>query len=72
MAVFAIIRQPHPDPTALPKSIEQHFPETFLKLSDDAWLVAGDMAARELSDKLEVTAGSRGSAVIVKVEDYYG
>lgn len=70
MAIFAVIATT--DNQKLGPSIAKVFPENHLQINTQSWLVSLDGTSQELSDKLGVTDGSHGSAVIVSISGYYG
>lgn len=72
MAVFAIIAQPNPNTEKLAAVIAKTFPDSHLQLGDKNWLVATTGTPKELSDKLGITDGRNGAAVVVLMAGYYG
>lgn len=72
MAIFVIVSQPHQNIGKLPDVIASAFPKDYMKLTQDTWLVATTGTARELSDKLDITTGANGSAVVAEIGTYYG
>lgn len=72
MQIFAVISQPNPNTDRLAAVIEETFPQDHLKVSDDVWLVAGEGTPKEVSDKLGVSNGTNGSAIVVEVGAYFG
>lgn len=76
MTIFAIIRVA--DPPKMAAAIESNFPDNFVRLQDDEWLVSGTGTAREVSDKLGITTSGTselavGSALVLTVGGgYYG
>ena len=71
MAIFAIIKQPG-QADNVGDAIRMHFASLHYDLGSDAWLVSSPSTAQELSEKLGITSGISGSAVIVEVASYYG
>ena len=73
MAIFLVIAQPNPNNSKLPAAIERAFPESYLKIADNAWLVSGAGPAKAVSDKLGISPdGASGGAIVSEVTDYYG
>ena len=72
MAIFAIIGMPSQNAAKLPSAVATKFADNHLQLTDRVWLVAHAGTAKELSDKLGVTDGSNGSAVILEAASYFG
>lgn len=72
MAIYAIIAQPNANSEKLPGAIARAFKDDHLQLADGSWLVSTNAPVKEVSDKIGVTDGSNGAAVIVEVASYYG
>jgi hypothetical protein len=72
MAIFAIIAQPSSGPDNLESAIARAYKDNFLQLGAGNWLVADSVTSKEVSDKLGVTDGKNGSAVVIEVASYYG
>ena len=72
MAIFAVIGQISPDTTKLGPIIHSEFPRDSLLLQEQVWMVAFQGTAQELSDRLGVTDGTNGNAIIVSTGTYYG
>lgn len=72
MAVFAIIKQPGTHSDKLGPAVAQTYPLHHYDLGGGAWLVAAVGTAKDISDRLGVTDGTNGSAVIVEAASYYG
>lgn len=70
MTIYAIIA--HANPDKLASAIATTFKDAHLQLNEKAWLVAGTGTSKEISDRLGVTDGKSGSAVIVEISNYYG
>jgi hypothetical protein len=71
MTVFAIINIS--DPVKLDAAVATHFPGNLLKISLSEWLVAGNgITAKDVSDKLGITDGTTGSAIVFTTAGYYG
>jgi hypothetical protein len=73
MAIFAVIKQPSPNPVALAQAVTRAFPGSHYVLSDSAWLIAAQGTAIEVSQKLGLPAAdSPAAAVVIEVGSYYG
>ena len=73
MAIFAVMVQPNEKAPNLRTAIAAIYPDDHLKISDDAYLVAAKgTTAKEISDKLEISSGTNGLAVILQTTDFWG
>jgi len=72
MTIFAVISQPGPNHDRLASAVHAAFPDRHYVLGPGTWLVAGLGTAKDVSDKLGVTEGENGSAVILETGSYYG
>lgn len=72
MAVFAIIKQPGTNSTKLGPEIAKTYPLHHYDLGSGVWLVAAVGTARDVSDRLGISKGVNGSAVVVEAASYYG
>ena len=72
MTIFAIIRQPGPNFERLGLAIAQTYPLHHYDLGNGAWLVAARGTAKDIADRLLITGGENGSAVVVEAASYYG
>ena len=72
MTVFVVIAQEGSDLAKLPAALDACFPNAAYKLDENAWLVPFKGSAEDLSDKLGVTTGANGGAVILEVASYFG
>lgn len=70
MAIFVIFRVG--DPAAIRAALERHFPNDHRDLGDNEWLVSGSGTAQEISNRLGVTDGTSGAAIIFSMQSYYG
>jgi hypothetical protein len=66
-AVVGVAAQP-----ALGAAIKDKFPTDHLEVTPSFWLVAGTGTAQEISDKVGLSAGKMGSAVVFSTAGYYG
>ena len=73
MAIFAIILQPGPNGEKLPQAIVDKAGEgKFLGISEGTWLVASSGTAQDVSNRIGITEGLAGSAVVLEVASYFG
>ena len=74
MAVFVIIPQLNPNSEKLAAVVAGAFSgDSIHPLDDDkGWLVSAEGTAQQLSEKLGVTSGVNGAAVILEVAAYFG
>ncbi|HQS15055.1 hypothetical protein [Reyranella sp.] len=71
MTIFAILT-PAENPQ-LGSDIARLFPENHFQVAPNQWLVAASgTTAKEVSDKLDITEGGKGKALIISVGNYYG
>jgi hypothetical protein len=71
MTVFAVFHVKNP--AAITAAMELYFSNDHIKVSDTVYFVAGrGMTAQDVSDKLGITEGGNGSAIVVTVTGYYG
>ena len=70
MIVYAVVGV---SPAAgLGASIATAFPTDSFQVTPSFWLVAGSGTAQEVSDKIGLTAGNLGSAVVFSTAGYFG
>jgi hypothetical protein len=74
MAIFLVIPQPNPNTEKLGGAITGSFGDVnALSLEDEkGWLISTEGTAQQLSEKLGVTSGANGAAVIVEMASYFG
>ena len=70
MSVFAILRVT--EPAKLKAAIENLYPDDFLDLGNNEWLVSDKGNAVIVSEKLGISNASNGLAIIISVSTYYG
>jgi hypothetical protein len=71
MTIFAIMT-PAPNPK-LESAVASTFADAHFKVAPTQFLVAASgMTAKEVSDKLNVTNGEMGKALVVSFGNYYG
>ncbi|MEO0441508.1 MAG: hypothetical protein AAF067_11630 [Pseudomonadota bacterium] len=76
MALFAIIKQPGALDNRLSTAIRTNYEDNHFALGDGVWLVSDSITARDIAEKLHVTAGdgagASGSAIVLEVASYFG
>jgi hypothetical protein len=72
MAIFSILAQPGADVQKLGDSIKATYPLHHYSLGDGAWLVAALGTAKDIADRLTITAGPNGPAIVIEAASYYG
>jgi hypothetical protein len=71
MTVFAVINASNP--TGLTQALNIHFPGNYLQIAPTEWLVAAlGVTAKDVSDKLGITEGTSGSAIVLTTAGYFG
>jgi hypothetical protein len=70
MPIFVIFRVS--DPQMMKAAIEAEFPQDSLAISANEWLVSFRGTAVGLSDKLGVSDGRNGVAIIFGMSSYFG
>jgi len=71
VTVFAIINASNP--ASLMSALKTVFPSDHLQISSSEWLVAArGMTAKDISDKLGITDGTSGSAIVFTTAGYFG
>lgn len=70
MKVFAILFVEKN--TAGENAIRTVYPNDHIQISDLSWLVSDDVTAKEVTEKLKISGGKRGSAVVVSTNGYFG
>jgi hypothetical protein len=70
MAIFVVMTVG--DGVDLQSRIAKLYPNDHLHLTTGQWLVAADMTAKELSEKLGVVDGSAGRVLVAAISSYYG
>lgn len=71
MTIFAVISQPSPNLAKLPEAVAKAYPDNFLKLNEQVWVVASKDPIQDVSKKI-LGEGENGAAVIVEVGSYFG
>jgi hypothetical protein len=72
MAVLAVIAFAPKHVDKLAAAIEAAYPDNFMKVDDDAWLVSAKATPQEVSDKLGITTGVNGGGIVLAVSAYFG
>lgn len=70
MSIFVIFRVA--DPAKMKAAITINFENEHLELGNNEWLVSSNMTPQGLSDKLGVTNGSNGAAIVFAMSGYFG
>ncbi len=68
--MFAIVAVS--DPNKVAAVIAEKFPNNFLSLTPEEWLISADGTAQELSSTLGLTDGVNGSGVVLSFPTYFG
>jgi hypothetical protein len=72
MSIFIIVRQLPVPESDLGVAIKAAFPDDVYELGDGAWLVSDSSTALDVSNKIGITEGKVGSAVVIEAASYYG
>ena len=72
MSIFLDAVLPNTLPTALAPVVKEIYPDDSYDLGSGLWLVADNTTAKAVSDRLGVTDGTHGSAIVVEAASYYG
>ncbi|BDD93561.1 hypothetical protein PanNE5_30010 [Pandoraea sp. NE5] len=70
MAIFVVI--PTRSDHKLQPVLAEHFPEQHYKLPQGEYLIQFSGTTQELSEKLGITGGENGTAVVAAISSYYG
>jgi hypothetical protein len=72
MTVFVVFRATSPE--AMGASVRRNFPNNFLEVQSDEWLISASGTAKDVSDRLGLTpsASSVGTAIVFSMANYYG
>lgn len=71
MTVFVILNADVP--ASVDAALNATFPGDFLQISSAEWLVAArGLTAKDISDKLGISDGKSGAAIIFTTAGYYG
>lgn len=69
-SIFVIFAVDKPD--VLRSKINTTFPGDFLEVTTGQWIIAAEGSPIEVSEKLEITAGASGGAIVASIANYYG
>ncbi len=74
MTIFVVIPQLNPNATLLAGAIASAFPKDSYYTLDDGkgWLVSTTGTAQSLSEKLGITDGTNGAAIVMEMASYFG
>ena len=72
MNLFAVLNTDTITAENINAKIEELFPVDSLRIGNQQWLIASSGTAKELSDKLGITDGKTGVAVVLSINGYYG
>jgi hypothetical protein len=70
MSIFAIFKVSNSP--AIEAALQEKLPGKHLKLSDGQYLVSAIGTAKAVSDDLGISEGKVGSAIVFKMENYFG
>jgi hypothetical protein len=70
MSIFVVFRVSNPD--KMQAALEAAVPNDFLDAGHNEWLVSFKGTTKDLSDKLGVSDGSNGAAIIFGMAGYFG
>lgn len=59
-------------PSALSSAIERQFPGEFIEVGSGQWFVVASGTAKDVSDRLGISAGTVGSGIVVASSGYFG
>jgi hypothetical protein len=73
MAIFAIIPQPNINTHNLSAAVSAVYRDAHYALDGGAgWLISAKATAKDVSDKLQITDGTSGAALIIEMASYFG
>lgn len=73
MAIFMITSQPGPNSEELAGAIANAVgSENTFPLGNSSWLVSAQGTAQDLSNRIGITEGHAGSAIVIEAASYYG
>jgi hypothetical protein len=70
MAIFAIFRLANP--AKVKDALERHYPGQFLEVAPSVFLLSAKGHPKDISDKLEISDGETGAAIIFRMATFYG
>lgn len=72
MTIFVVIQQADAGPPRLESALKSAYPDDMYNLGHGAWLVSDNGTAIDISNKLKITDGEAGSALVIETASYYG
>lgn len=72
MTIFAIVHQPGADVQTLGAAVKATYPLHHYDLGEGAWLVAARGTAKDISDRLLISDGPNGPALVIELASYFG
>ena len=70
MSIFVIFRAL--SPAQLEAALVREFPDDHRKLENNEYLVSAAGSAKEVSDKLGISDGNTGPAIVFRMSSYFG
>lgn len=70
MGIYVIFRVSSPD--KIKQAISAEFPNDHIFVGHNEWLVSTKGTAKEVSDKLKITDGANGVAMVFGMSGYFG
>ncbi len=70
MTIFVIFKVQHPSRIAV--ALEQTFPNDHLSVAPGQWLVSASGTAVDVSNRLGISDGKNGSAIVFSMANYFG
>lgn len=70
MSIFVVFHSSHPE--KLGPVIQKIYGQESLQLGEDEWLVSANETARDLSEKIGLMTPENGSAIVFKMNSYFG
>lgn len=70
MTIFAVMATS--DPVKLAQAIGTVFPLDAMQVASGQWIIAATGTAKDVSDRLGITDGSNGAAIVFTTAGYYG
>lgn len=70
MTIFVIFRVMNP--VNMERVMRAQFPNDHYKISNDQWLVSARGTAKDVSDRLAISDGDTGAAIVFSMANYFG
>jgi len=70
MSIFVIFRTQNPEKIA--EALNEQLPDDHLLLQHGEFLVSTSGTAKELSDRLKISDGTNGAAMVFSMANYFG